>query len=129
MIGWRQSIRRANMFMMGMGHDFGVMRRIIVAEDALPVAQISVGVTHANRIAELGADHFVKIEVRAVPENYPTANQAVEVIGCQASQRLLNPANPGVLSQTPFQRGKVRVDLHAETGCCTMNWRIGSEVK
>ena len=62
MIGRRQSILWANMLVVRMSDDLGMVRGIVVAEDALPLAQVGVSVTHTDRIAQFCADNFVEVE-------------------------------------------------------------------
>lgn len=124
-----QVVSRSNVLMMGVSHDLRVMWGIVVPKNALSLANVGVGVMHPDRITQLGANHFIEVEVRTVPENDPAPDESIIVIRCQAGDWFLDFTNPDVLSQATFDVRKIVVNDHAATGSRCMNWRIGSEVK
>jgi hypothetical protein len=51
-----------------------MMRRVIIAKDALPIADVGIGIVNADGITQLGADHFIEVEVRVIPEKDATSH-------------------------------------------------------
>jgi hypothetical protein len=75
-----------------------MMWRVVVAKYALSLTDRGLSIVDAHGIAQFGADHFVEVEKRAVPEKDATTDKPVIVIRSQAGGRLLYLADLGVLA-------------------------------
>jgi hypothetical protein len=121
LIGWSHAVRWSNVLVMRMGYDLRMMRSVVIAKNVLAPANIGVGIMHADRIAQFSADDFIKVQVGTIPEQDPTADQAVIVIRSQASEGFLDLADLNILPQATFDGRKVVVNSHAAAGSCCIN--------
>jgi hypothetical protein len=78
LIGGSEPVLDPDMLVMRMCDDLRMVRRIVIAKGALPLAKIAVSVTDADRIAQFGGYGLVEIEMRTVPENNATTDQPEE---------------------------------------------------
>jgi len=81
---------------MRVGCYLGMVGSIIIAKRTLPLSDICVSIVHTNRVAKLGADDFIEIKVRTIPEENPAAEDSVVVIRSQADKGFANVAYTGV---------------------------------
>jgi len=71
---------------------------VIVAKDTLVVAKKGVCIVNPHRISQFGADAFVDVQKRAIPESNPAADQPVIVIRSQEGDRFFDFTDLRVLT-------------------------------
>jgi len=50
------------------GDDLRMMWRVIITENTLSPAQVSIGITDANRIPQFGTHNLIDIQIRTIPK-------------------------------------------------------------
>ena len=110
-----------DMLVMGMRYDFGMVRGIVVAEDALLLADVGIRLMHADGISQFGANNLVDVEKGTVPEGNTASEQSIGIVGGQTRDRLLYRANMDVLPKATLHGFKIVVNDQAGTGSPFMN--------